>query len=78
MRAVLVRAVNESYERDLRAIRCPVELVWGAGDTEVPVDVAERAAEVLADARVTEIPDADHFTALRSPALREAIAKHVP
>ena len=26
---VLVRTVNETYDEQLRAVRCPVELVWG-------------------------------------------------
>jgi pimeloyl-ACP methyl ester carboxylesterase len=78
MRGVLVRAVNESYENELRSIRCPVELVWGGADIEVPVEVAERAAELLSNARLTVIHDADHFTPLRSNELREAIETHVP
>ena len=44
MRQVLVRAVNETYEAQLDAVRCPVHLVWGADDTAAPLEVAERAA----------------------------------
>jgi pimeloyl-ACP methyl ester carboxylesterase len=47
MRDVFVRVVNESYEDQLAAIACPVELVWGENDFEVPVAVAERARDLL-------------------------------
>lgn len=47
MRDVLVTVVNESYEDELRAVTVPVHLIWGAGDTEVPVSVAHRAVEIL-------------------------------
>jgi pimeloyl-ACP methyl ester carboxylesterase len=78
MRGVLVRAVNESYEEQLRMIRSPVEMVWGGADAEVPLEIAERAAPLLSDARITVIPGADHFIPLRSSELREAIEKHLP
>src|SRR3712207_7009798 len=54
MRHVHVRAVNETYEEALRAVRCPVELVWGAGDADVPVSVAEAAA-ALVDRKSTRL-----------------------
>ena len=50
MRQILVTAVNESYEEQLAQLALPVELLWGADDTEVPVEVAERAAALLAAA----------------------------
>lgn len=78
MRQVLVRAVNETYEEQLRAVRCPVELVWGGDDRDAPVEVAERSADLLADVRLTVIAHADHFAPLRSPELRAAIEKHLP
>ncbi|MDX1469327.1 MAG: alpha/beta hydrolase [Acidimicrobiia bacterium] len=47
MRDILVRVVNESYEDQLKLIECPVALVWGSADREVPVAVARRAFEIL-------------------------------
>lgn len=47
MRDVLVTAVNESYEEELRSLRVPVHLVWGAEDTEVPPRVASEAARII-------------------------------
>ncbi|PLS75538.1 MAG: hypothetical protein CYG61_06790, partial [Actinobacteria bacterium] len=65
MRDVLVRAVNETYEEQLAAITCPVELVWGDDDPEVPLAVAEAAAARVAGgagaASLTVVPGAGHF-----------------
>lgn len=78
MRAVHVRVVNESYEEQLRAIRCPVELVWGDDDDQVPPSVADAAAALLADARVERVPGAGHLTPLTaSAALRQAVERHL-
>lgn len=50
MRDVLVKVVNESYEAELARLGVPVHLVWGSDDTEVPVSVARRAAEIITEA----------------------------
>ncbi|HVF75218.1 MAG TPA: alpha/beta hydrolase [Acidimicrobiales bacterium] len=78
MRAVHVVAVNETYEEQLRALRCPVELVWGEGDTDVPLSVATAAASLLADATVTVLPGVGHLVPTAAPAdLRAAITRAV-
>lgn len=74
MRAVLVRAVNESYEEDLTRITCPVELVWGADDTVTPLEVARRASELMPDSRLEVIEGGGHMSPLTTPgALRAAV-----
>jgi pimeloyl-ACP methyl ester carboxylesterase len=79
MRQVLVRTVNETYDDQLRALRCPVELVWGDDDTEVPVSVAETAARLLARPNLTVCRGAGHLVPLTAPdALRQAIERHRP
>lgn len=79
MRGVLVRAVNEHYERELRALRCPVELVWGEDDTAAPVEMARRAAALVPAAEMTILPGAGHFSPVADPGpLRAAIEKHLP
>jgi pimeloyl-ACP methyl ester carboxylesterase len=77
MRDVFVRVVNESYEDDLRAVRCPVELVWGDDDAEARLAVAEQAAAILGDrARLTVLPGAGHLTPLTAPdQLRAAVER---
>lgn len=79
MRDVNVRVLNEVHEDQLRLIRVPVELVWGADDTAAPLAGAERAAALLPYARLTVIPGAGHMTPATAPhALAEAIRRHVP
>jgi pimeloyl-ACP methyl ester carboxylesterase len=79
MRDVFVRVVNESYEDQLAAVRCPVELVWGDDDTEAPIAVAEQAAGLLADATLTRLPGAGHMTPLTAAGdLRAALLRHQP
>lgn len=67
MRSVLVRVVNESYEEDLPRITCPVELIWGSKDTAAPLEMVQRACDLLPKARLEVIDDAGHFTPLSHP-----------
>lgn len=61
-RSTLVRMVNESYEDELGQLTVPLELVWGADDTDVPVEIAERAAELAPRARLTVLEGVGHDT----------------
>lgn len=47
MRDILVKVVNESYEEQLRKLQCDAHLLWGDRDAEVPVAVAQAAADLL-------------------------------
>ncbi len=83
MRGVLVRVLQEEAQEDylepLRAIDCPVELVWGEDDTAVPLEVAERAAGEVRKGRLTVCPGAGHLTPLTVPGeLRAALLRHAP
>jgi pimeloyl-ACP methyl ester carboxylesterase len=76
MREVLVRLVNESYEDSLVVIGCPVELVWGEKDTEVPLAVAESIGERVEQAVLTVCPGVGHLTPLECPEeLRSAVER---
>jgi pimeloyl-ACP methyl ester carboxylesterase len=76
MRDVLVRAVNETYEEELRAVRCPVELVWGDRDTAARPAVAWAAAELVADPEVTVLPGVGHLVPTEAAdALRQAVER---
>ncbi len=72
MRQVLVRSVGETYEEQLAVIDCPVRLVWGDDDRDVPLAVAERAVGQLADATLTVCPGAGHLTPLTVPGVLRA------
>lgn len=78
MREVLVTAVNESYEAELARLGVPVHLLWGSEDTDVPVEVAEKAAEVIRSAHdtveVQRLDGVGHHVPLTAPtALRDAV-----
>ncbi len=64
MRDILVKVVNESYEQDLVRLACPVRMVWGAEDREVPPAVARRAVDLLlevgSDAELEVVPGCGH------------------
>lgn len=78
MRDILVKVVNESYERQLSLIRAPVSLLWGANDTEVPVAVAEKASAILPEASLEVLEGVGHFVPMERPdALRRAVLEAV-
>jgi pimeloyl-ACP methyl ester carboxylesterase len=79
MREVLVASVNESYGDELAALRCPVHLVWGEGDREVPVGVAERSAALITSScELTVCRGAGHLLPLeRAAQLGDVVMKAV-
>ncbi len=82
MRQILVTAVNESYEAQLAQLALPVELLWGAEDTEVPVAVAERAAALLtaagSEVKLVVEPGVGHLLPVSAPArLHRAVAEMI-
>ena len=78
MRDVLVTVVNETYEAQLSEIAQPVELVWGRHDSQVPVEIAHRAGQMLADAQMTVLDSAGHLVPTEAaPALVDAIARRL-
>jgi pimeloyl-ACP methyl ester carboxylesterase len=75
MRPVWTTLVNENYDEQIKAVRCPVRLVWGEGDTAAPVAAAEQLASRLG-APLTVVPGAGHLTPLTAPdELRAAISE---
>ena len=79
MRDVLVKAVNETYGRQLAAYPGPVDLVWGQDDDAAPVGEAAAALEACADGRLVTLPGVGHLTPRQAPAaLRAAILRHRP
>jgi pimeloyl-ACP methyl ester carboxylesterase len=79
MRDVFVRVLDEQYADQLAGITCPVDLVWGADDAEVPVEVAVRAQAILPAARLTTLPGIGHLTPTEAPdQLRRVIAGRGP
>jgi pimeloyl-ACP methyl ester carboxylesterase len=75
MRAVHVKLVNETYDAQIAAVRCPVRLVWGDDDTAAPLAGAhELAARLDGQAELTVVPGAGHQTWMTAvPQLRQAV-----
>ena len=77
MRGVFVKELRERAARgpdDLAAVSCHVDLVWGAEDTEVPVEVADRAQGMLRSSTLFTLPGVGHLTPTEAPgALRQLV-----
>jgi len=54
MRDTLVTVVNESFAEELPMLRCPVTLVWGVLDQDVPVEIAEAARDLIGSGHPAE------------------------
>ncbi len=78
MRQVLVGLLAEDYEPALRSLACPVELVWGDDDPDVPMAVAEAVRALVPGSTLTVCPGAGHLTPLTAPTeLRAAVDRIV-
>ncbi len=73
MREILVRVVNEDYSEILGKIDCEVRLVWGAGDSVVPPEVARRASESFRASRLEVLEGYDHYSVLNAGEFVKAI-----
>jgi pimeloyl-ACP methyl ester carboxylesterase len=67
MRGVLVASMGEQYAEDMAAIDCPVQLVWGEKDAEVPLEVAVRAQGMFPRASLTVLPRVGHLVPTEAP-----------
>ncbi len=67
MRGVFVRVLAEQYTDQMASIHCPVDLVWGEGDTEAPLEVAVRARPAFPSARLVTLPGVGHLTPTEAP-----------
>ena len=67
MRDILVKVVNETYENALAEVKCPVRMVWGAHDQEVPVEIAHRSARLLDDAKLDIVDGCGHDVPRAAP-----------
>jgi pimeloyl-ACP methyl ester carboxylesterase len=72
MREILVRVIHESYEEQLAALTCPVDLVWGAEDREVPPTVAEKAVGMLRLGSLTILSGVGHDLPAEAPTVMVA------
>ena len=79
MREVLVKVIAEIYQKELEEVSAPITFLWGAGDTEIPVAVAERAVGIRhaagrpAELRVLE--GVGHLLPLEAPAQLRSVVE---
>ncbi len=79
MRSVFVGRLAEQYDEQIQAVSCPVHLVWGDEDTEVPLEVASRAQMMFARADLEVLPGVGHLVPTEAPgALRAAVFARNP
>jgi pimeloyl-ACP methyl ester carboxylesterase len=67
MREVFVKILAEQYAGELGSITCPVDLLWGEKDSEVPVEVARRAQGLFPEARMAVLPGIGHLLPTEAP-----------
>jgi pimeloyl-ACP methyl ester carboxylesterase len=78
MRDIFVKLVNESYEAEMRQVKCPVTMVWGENDTAAGLWQAKEASGLFADSDLVVVPGGSHWLTNENPEpLREAIRKFV-
>lgn len=78
MRDVLVTVVNERYDDALRALPCPLELVWGSDDTAAPLAAAAAVADHVDGASLAVVEGGGHFLLDHAdPEVRAAIERRL-
>jgi pimeloyl-ACP methyl ester carboxylesterase len=75
VRDVLVASVSESYEDELRSLRCPVALIWGHEDTTVPLRVAEAATPLVRGATLEVLEGVGHLVPTEAPEPLAAVVR---
>ncbi len=75
MRSLFLGFIREDLTAQAQQIKCPTQLVYGAGDTETPPEIGERLQKLIPHAVLTVLPDQDHYTVLGSG--RHVVVKRV-
>lgn len=64
MRDILIKVVNEDLSEVATGITCPVQLVYGANDTETPSNIGERLNKLIPKSELAILEGLDHYTVL--------------
>lgn len=64
LRDTFIKVVNEDLTHIAKTIGCPVLLIYGANDTETPVEIGERLKGLIQNAELIVMDDHDHFSIL--------------
>ena len=83
MRGTFVRVVNEDLSTAAESITCPVQLVYGAQDTETPPELGEKLHTIIPSSELIILENFDHYSILSSgqhqiaPVLDGFIESHI-
>ena len=64
MRKILVSTVNLDITEDVKKIKCPTLIMWGALDDAVPVEDAYELEKLISDAGVVIYEGCSHYAYL--------------
>lgn len=64
LRPIFVKVVNEDLSDTARAVKCPVVLVYGARDTETPIDIGQRFHAFIKNSELIALENLDHYSVL--------------
>jgi pimeloyl-ACP methyl ester carboxylesterase len=64
MREILINVVNEDLSEVASKIGCPVQLVYGARDSETPPDIGARLNRLIAGSELAVLDGLDHYSVL--------------
>lgn len=67
MRQTLVKLVNRDLRELMPKVKEPSLLIWGTADTDTPLWMGKRFAELIPDAGLVEVPGAGHYAYLEQP-----------
>lgn len=63
-RGTLVKVVNEDLTEYAKKIKCPVLLIYGSNDKDVPINEAKVLEKLIPDAGLVEYADCHHYAYL--------------
>lgn len=66
MRKLFIRVVNEDLIEEASKITCPVSLIYGSQDTETPVSIGEKYAQLIKNSELHILEEQDHYTVLQN------------
>jgi pimeloyl-ACP methyl ester carboxylesterase len=69
MKETFKLVVADPLVDDMKSIRIPCLLVWGALDMIVPVSIAKKMKECISGAELIVLPDTDHGVPFKQPTL---------
>ena len=67
MRETFKQIVREELVTSMKKVHVPMLLVWGAQDIIVPVSIAEKMNETIANSRLIILPGCGHNVSYKSP-----------